>query len=85
MGAQAELKVQSWGNNLAVRIPTAVARAARLVSGQPVRVEVVNGAVVVTPQGRPTRTLAQKLRAFDPSAHGGEIMAMRSRVGQEAI
>jgi len=76
MNAKAELKVQNWGNNLAVRIPSAVARAARLVNGQPVIVEAVEGNIVVRPQNRPPRmTLAQKLKAFDPSLHGGELMA----------
>ncbi len=76
MGAKAELKIQNWGNNLAVRIPSAVARAARLVSGQEVTVEVIDGNVVVKPQGRvPRLSLAQKLKAFDPKLHGGEVMA----------
>jgi len=75
MGAKAELKIQRWGNNLAVRIPSAVAKAARLVGGQEVTVEVVDGDVVVKARGRPARTsLAQKLKAFDPSLHGGEAM-----------
>lgn len=74
MGVKAELKVQNWGNNLAVRIPSAVAKAARLASGQQVVVEVVDGNVVVKPQGRaPRTTLAQKLKAFDPRLHGGEL------------
>ncbi len=30
--------MQKWGNNLAVRIPAAVARSARLSVGQPVEV-----------------------------------------------
>lgn len=76
MSAKAELKVQNWGNNLAVRIPAAVARAARLVSGQPVTVEAVDGCIVVKPQGTaPRLTLAQKLKAFDPDRHSGELMA----------
>lgn len=76
MGAKAELKIQNWGNNLAVRIPSAVARSARLVSGQEVTVEVIDGNVVVKPQGRaPRLSLAQKLKAFDPRLHGGEVMA----------
>lgn len=76
MGAKAELTVQNWGNNLAVRIPAAVARAARLVTGQPVTVEVVDDHLVVRPQRRlPRMTLEQMVKAFDPSVHGGEVMA----------
>ncbi|MBD8524665.1 AbrB/MazE/SpoVT family DNA-binding domain-containing protein [Pseudomarimonas arenosa] len=76
MSAKAELTVQNWGNNLAVRIPASVARAARLVRGQPVVVEAVDGNVVVRPQGGPPRmTLEQMVKAFDPKLHGGELMA----------
>lgn len=76
MGAKAELTLQNWGNNLAVRIPAAVARAARLVTGQPVTVEVVDDHLVVRPQGRlPRMTLEQMVKAFDPNVHGGEVMA----------
>ena len=82
MVTKAALKVQNWGNSLAVRIP-AVARTAHLVSGQEVSVQVVNGNIVVKPQGRaPQMSLAQKLKAFDPDLHGGEVMA-DSPVGRE--
>lgn len=76
MSTKAELTVQNWGNSLAVRIPASVARAARLVRGQPVVVEVVDGHVVVRPQGGPPRmTLEQMVKAFDPEVHGGELIA----------
>ena len=76
MSAKAELTVQNWGNNLAVRIPASVARAARLVRGQSVVLEVVDGNVVVRPQGgAPRMTLEQMVKAFDPKLHGGELMA----------
>lgn len=75
MGAKVELKVQNWGNNLAVRIPAPVARAARLVSGQQVTVEAVDGQIVVSPHGGPPRmTLEQMVKAFDPKIHGGEVL-----------
>lgn len=76
MSAKAELTVQNWGNNLAVRIPASVARAARLVRGQSVVVEAVDGNVVVRPQGgAPRMTLEQMVKAYDPKLHGGELMA----------
>lgn len=75
MSAQAELTVQNWGNNLAVRIPASVARAARLVRGQRVVVEAVDGTVIVRPLGgAPRLTLEQMVKAFDPKVHGGELM-----------
>lgn len=83
MSAKAELKIQAWGNSLAVRIPSAVARQARLLNGQPVSIEASDGVVIVKPLGRlPRLTLAQKLKAFDPKVHGGEIMEARP-VGKE--
>jgi antitoxin MazE len=84
MTVKAQLTVQAWGNSLAVRIPARVARASRLILGQPVAVEAVDGMVIVKPEGKPTLTLAQKLKAFDPAIHGGEMMASR-RVGAERV
>ncbi|MBV6324507.1 AbrB/MazE/SpoVT family DNA-binding domain-containing protein [Duganella violaceipulchra] len=36
MAKSVNLTVQQWGNSLAVRIPTAIARSAHLSVGQPV-------------------------------------------------
>jgi len=83
MAKGATLTVQRWGNSLAVRIPAAVARTARIKVGQPVEVSAQDSNVLVRPIGDPRLTLAQKLAAFDPSLHGGEVMATRP-VGKEA-
>ena len=83
MSKTATLTVQQWGNSLAVRIPAAVARSAHFRVGQPVEVSVEDSNVVVRPLGEPKLTLAQKLAAFDPALHGGEIMAT-TPVGNEA-
>lgn len=77
MAKSATLTVQRWGNSLAVRIPAAVARSARFKVGQPVEVSAQDSNVLVKPLGEPTLTLAQKLAAFDPELHGGEIMGSR--------
>ncbi|MDB5794058.1 MAG: chpAI [Noviherbaspirillum sp.] len=84
MSKIAKLTIQQWGNSLAVRIPSAVARSARFAVGQPVEVTVQDTGVVVKPVGEPKLTLAQKLALFDPSKHGGEVMAT-SRVGAEVF
>lgn len=78
------LNVQKWGNSLAVRIPSVVARAARLSAGQPVEVSNSEDEIRVRPVGAPKLTLAQKLAAFDPKVHGGEMMATEP-VGSEII
>lgn len=77
-----EQTVQEWGNGLGVRITASVAKAAHIVRGQPVTVEVVKEGILVRPAGKPKLTLAQKLKAFDPKVHGGEVMA-DGRVGAE--
>ena len=84
MAKTATLTVQKWGNSLAVRIPAPVARSAHLRAGQPVEVSAQDSNVLVRPLGEPRLTLAQKLAAFDPALHGGEIMPVVP-VGNEAM
>jgi antitoxin MazE len=36
--------------------------------------EVVEGGVFLRAAGKPQLTFAQKLKAFDPAVHGGEVM-----------
>ena len=79
---KAEQTIQAWGNGLAVRLTAPIARAASLVQGTSVVVEVVDEGVMLRVIGKPKRTLAQKLKAFDPATHGGELAAS-GRVGAE--
>lgn len=81
---KAALKIQQWGNSLAVRLPKEVARSAHFVLGQPVEVVAQDGSVVVKAIGEPRLTLAQKLAQFDLVKHGGETMAT-GRVGAEVF
>ena len=78
----AEQTIQEWGNGLGVRITAPIAKAARFARGLPIKVEVVDGGVFLRPLGKPRLTLAQKLKAFDPAIHGGEVMAT-DRIGAE--
>jgi antitoxin MazE len=70
----AVLDIKRWGNNLGVRLPVGVARAAHLRADQRVRVEVDNGRVIITPLDTDDSTLEQRLARFDPVRHGGEVM-----------
>lgn len=81
---KAEQTVQQWGNGLAVRLTAPVARAAGVVQGATVTVEVVDEGVLLRVTGKARRTLAQKLRAFDPAVHGGEV-GNGGRVGAEVF
>jgi antitoxin MazE len=72
--AEAVLDIKQWGNNLGVRLPAAVARAANLHVNQRVRITVDGGQVVISPVVDAPLTLAQRLAVFDPTRHGGEAM-----------
>jgi antitoxin MazE len=76
MNKSAQLTIQQWGNSLAVRIPSAVARSAHFVVGQPVEISVQeSSSVLVKSIGEPKLTLKQKLALFDVEKHSGEVMA----------
>ena len=69
------LEIKTWGNSLGVRIPSTVARAARLKASQPVKLTVEDGRVIITPQSPKPLTLAERLDRYDPARHGGEAMS----------
>ena len=73
--SEAVLDIKRWGNNLGVRLPAAVARAARLRADQRVRVTVEGGSVVISPYVDEENSLESRLARFDPARHGGEAMA----------
>lgn len=80
--AAAILDLKQWGNNLGVRLPVNVARAAHLHVDQRVRVAVEEGCVIITPLDDAALTLEQRLARFNPAKHGGEAMATEA-VGAE--
>jgi len=71
----ATLTIQKWGNSLAVRIPAAIARSAHFNVGTLVELDAYNGNIVIKALGHRKLTLDEKLAAFDPEKHGGEIMS----------
>ena len=84
MPKAATLKIQQWGNSLAVRIPAGVARSARFAAGMEVELAVQEVGVIVTPLSPRKLTLAEKLAQFNPAKYGGEAM-VSGRVGAEAV
>jgi len=66
--------IQAWGNGLGMRITAPLAKAAHVACGTPIRIEVVEGGFFVRIVGQPKLPLAQKLKAFDPKIHGGDVM-----------
>lgn len=81
--SEAVLDIKPWGNNLGVRIPTAVARAAKLRANQRVKLTVEEGRVIITPQDDKPLSLQDRLALFDPAVHGGEAM-VTALIGIEA-
>jgi antitoxin MazE len=84
MRKTAALKVQMWGNSLAVRLPSEIARAAKLTPGHPVEISVLDGVISIVPSGRRDMTLSERLAAYDVDLHGGEVMATKRR-GKEVL
>lgn len=72
---EAVVGIKKWGNNLGVRLPANVAKAAHLAVDQMVRVTVDDGNVTISPVDGLEMTLEQRLALFDPARHGGEEMA----------
>lgn len=79
---EAILDIKQWGNNLGVRLPAAIAKAAHLHNHQRVRISVEENKVIITPLDE-ALTLEQRLAGFDPERHGGEAMAIAEEIGAE--
>ncbi len=71
---EAVLDIKKWGNSLGVRLPAAIARAARLHIDQRVHLSVEEGAIIIRPEQDAGLSLEQRLSRFDPARHGGETM-----------
>jgi antitoxin MazE len=79
---EAILDIKPWGNNLGVRLPATIARAAKLTANQRVRITVEEGCVIIAPHGDKPLSLTDRLSLFDPLVHGGEVMAAKP-IGRE--
>lgn len=76
-------KINQWGNGLALRLNSDVAKALGVEQGTPVSLVVDAGRLVVEKVQR-RRTLEEMLAAYDPKRHGGEAMAFEP-VGREVL
>ncbi len=81
--AEVILDIKHWGNNLGVRLPAAVARAAHLHADQRVRIIVEGEHIIITPLRDEPLTLEQRLARFDPERHTGEVMTTDECLGAE--
>lgn len=80
----AALTVQKWGNSLAIRIPSTIAKTAHFHRGTPVLITVHKDGIVIKPSGERKLSLAERLMQFNPEKHGGEVMATEP-VGREKL
>lgn len=56
-------QIGKWGNSLALRIPTSVAREASMSEGRAVDISVENGSIVITPLEKTRRFALDELVA----------------------
>jgi antitoxin MazE len=76
--------IGNWGNNLGLRLPRNLARRSRLTLGTEVKLEIVDGGILIKPIGRRKgRTLKQML-AERKAGHVGEFWK-DDPVGREII
>lgn len=80
---EVELDIKQWGNNLGVRLPSAIAREAHLHVHQRVRLFVDAGQIIIRPVLDEPLTLEQRLADYDPARHGGEVMIVTQKLGAE--
>jgi antitoxin MazE len=75
-------QIARWGNSMAVRLPRQLAEAAGLREGTTVEIDVVDGAVRISPT-RPVYALSELLagitaenipESFDDRPHGAELL-----------
>ena len=66
-----ETHVSKWGNSLAVRLPSSVAKEAKLTEGEAVELTVEAGRVVITPRAA-RYTLEQLMRGVTSGNLHGE-------------
>ena len=82
-GQTVESSVKQWGNGLAIRITKAIAKTAGVSEGSAICVHAEFGRIVIEVATKKP-TLDDRLAAFDPKRHSGEVMAFRP-VGAEVI
>jgi antitoxin MazE len=55
------IKIQKWGNSLALRIPKSVSLHTQLKNDSPVEISVIDGKIIITPVVMPNWTLDELL------------------------
>ena len=77
------VKVQKWGNSLALRIPSSFARDANLTTGSVVDLSVRDGKIIIDPHPGPVHSLEELLKGVTKKNTHSEIDT-GAPVGREA-
>jgi antitoxin MazE len=67
------IRVERWGDNLAVRIPEFFAISAGILEGTEVELSAVQGHAIISPMPRPRPTLEELLERVTPGNRHGEV------------
>jgi antitoxin MazE len=78
-----KVRVQKWGNSLAVRIPKSFATETRIEQDTEVDLTIIEGKLVISPTSGPEVTLEELVERITPENRHGEFDTGPS-VGAEA-
>jgi antitoxin MazE len=67
------VRVQRWGNSLAVRIPKSFAAETRIEQDTEVDLSITEGKLIISPVARPEITLEELLERMTPENRHGEF------------
>ena len=69
------LSISPWGNSHGIRLSRELMQAMHITPDTPLQVQVIEPGRLELRVKPKKLTLAQKLKAYDPAIHGGEVMA----------
>lgn len=69
------VKISAWGNSHGIRLSRELMQAMQITPDTPLEMQVVAPGRVELRVASIKMTLAQKLKAFDPAIHSGELLA----------
>ena len=69
------VSISPWGNSHGIRLSRELMHAMHITPDTPLQVQVIEPGRLELRVKPVKRTLAQKLKAYDPAIHGGELMA----------
>ena len=69
------LSISPWGNSHGIRLSRELMQAMQITPDTPLQVRVIEPGRLELRVKPKKLTLAQKLKAYDPAVHGGEVMA----------